>query len=29
MDQYIAFISYRHRQPDQAVAIRLHKMLEH
>ena len=29
MDKYIAFISYRHRQPDQAVATRLHRMLEH
>ena len=29
MDKYIAFISYRHRQPDQTVAIRLHRMLEH
>ena len=29
MEKYIAFISYRHRQPDQSVAVRLHRGIEH
>ena len=29
MTEYVAFISYRHRQPDEAAAIRLHRMIEH
>lgn len=29
MEKYAAFISYRHRQPDQSVAIHLHRMIEH